>query len=982
MTRARAALLAAVLLAAGPARAQYRFDNWTTDDGLPQNSVRGIVQTRDGYVWFTTFDGLVRFDGVRFTVFRKGNTPGIPSNRFISLFEDRAGDLWASLESGDVVRRHQGRFTTYLRPEGASIYQLVLADDGHGHPMAYDAQAEATGNRVTLIRLRFYRIAESRLIAAPELTRTLDVDHAIALRGGVGPVVGLEVWRYRGDQLVSDSDGRRLSLEDGTLPVSEVLSREGAPRILVRDAIGALWLVDTRTAARELLASRAPPGFDQTGAAFSGIADAEGNLWLPSNGGLFRARKETISSLATGETYPILETRDGAIWIGAEQLGLYRLRNGVLSRELDPDKHPLLQSYTIQSLYEDRSGQLWVDGLYRLAGGRLVLDPTVAGLTPIQVTAMCEDRDGAVWRGWLSGVARTQGGQSTTFTTRDGLAGGDTKVIIDDGHGGLWIGATGGLTHYSGGRFTAYTEKDGLPGSTVRALKRDADGTLWIGTYDSGLGRFKDGRFTRVTAADGLFDDGVFMILPDDAGWFWMSCNRGIYRCKRQELVDVAEGRAKRVTCVAYTKSDGMPSTECNGGRWPAGVRTRDGRLLFPTMGGVAIVDPTRLRSNVKPPPVVIEGMRIGSERVGEGDWAVALRGSSAIRVLPGQQSFEIDYTALSFVGSENLRFRHRLEGAERDWVDAGTRRTAHYALVPPGSYTFRVIAANADGVWNETGARVRITVVPPFHRTWWFRTLAALAATAALAAAWRLRVGQLRRTQAAQQEAQQRFARQLIESQEHERKRIAAELHDGLGQQILMVKQRAQRGLTSEDVPALRDELASIAATAGQSLDDVRGIAQNLRPYHLDYLGLTKALEVMIDNLAATTTTRIVRDLMAIDDLFGKEDAITLYRVVQESLSNVVKHAGASEARVTIDRTPESVVVTIQDDGCGFAGDGEGRGHGFGLSGMAERVRMLGGDLRVESHPGRGTAVVVQLAIKEGREGGRGGTPARSPQA
>ena len=197
------------------------------------------------------------------------------------------------------------------------------------------------------------------------------------------------------------------------------------------------------------------------------------------------------------------------------------------------------------------------------------------------------------------------------------------------------------LTHYRNGQFQRWAEKDGLPGDTVRSLYRDRDGTLWIGTYDSGLGRFRDGKFTRYTTRDGLFDSGVFQILEDDYGWFWMSCNRGIYRVRKQELIDFAEGKRKVITSVAYGKSDGMLNVECNGGRWPAGVKGRDGKLWFPTMGGVVMIDPANVKANTQPPPVVIEAMKINNEEVTSELWESALRTPhSALRIQPGQESF------------------------------------------------------------------------------------------------------------------------------------------------------------------------------------------------------------------------------------------------------------------------------------------------------------------------------------------------------
>jgi signal transduction histidine kinase len=506
----------------------------------------------------------------------------------------------------------------------------------------------------------------------------------------------------------------------------------------------------------------------------------------------------------------------------------------------------------------------------------------------------------------------------------------------------------------------------------VRALKQDSDGTLWIGTYDSGLGRFKDGRFTRFTTRDGLFDNGVFQILEDDHGRFWMSCNRGIYRVRKRELNDLADGRIKTVTCLAYTKGDGLPSTECNGGRWPAGVRTRDGRLWFPTMLGVAMIDPSSIDANTQPPPVVLEGMRINNQPAPFDVWKSALHDPEcAIRIEPGQDTFEIEYTALSFINSENLRFKYMLVGADHDWVDADTRRTAYYSYVPPGDYTFKVIAANADGVWNEMGASVRITIVPPFWRTWWFTTLCALAVAGALAGAWRYREVRLQRMQMAQQD----FARRLIESQETERKRIAAELHDSLGQNLLIVKNRALINAMTLPDESARTQFDEFSTAVSQSIEEVRSIAHGLRPPHLDQLGLRTALVAMIEKVAASSAITFAHSLDDMDNLFRPDDEILLYRIVQECLNNVLKHSGASAAEVNVIVDENRFTLTVGDNGRGFTPDDRSTGRpGLGLQGIAERVRILGGVHQVVSSPGHGTTIVVTVELAD-RKSGTGAT-------
>jgi signal transduction histidine kinase/ligand-binding sensor domain-containing protein len=965
--------LLALCFCATTARAQYHFDHWTTDNGLPQNSVRCIMQTRDGYLWFTTFDGLVRFDGVRFTVFNKANSPGIPNNRFTTLFEDRIGDIWAAMESGEVVRRHKGRFTTYTKgKELADIPISGLVGDGMGNVALYTLQSGLSENGKTPSNsIRGYRWSEGRFQLAEDLSHTLSEAPSSDEESGRSVIVDGDLWILANQRVICYQKGGGIQAYPprsgfpGTQP-RLVLKRGRPSEVVTRDAAGRLWITDLQSMHNQLLSLQTPEGFDR----YEGYADDEGNYWFGTfNNGLLRARRQIVTPYAiqqgldVKESYPLLESRDGSIWIGTGEQGAFRLKDGAFTQY--PDTSIYLTGGSVTNLYEDRAGELWLNGFWRFVQGRFVPVPWMNEALRqalIGVWTTCEDQAGAYWFGMATGVGRYQNGVFTTFTTKDGLAGNDTKVIIEDGQGGLWLGSYGGLTHYKDAKFTAWTDKDGLPGNSVRALKLDDDGALWIGTYDSGLGRFKDGRFASCTTENGLFDNGAFQMLEDDYGWFWISCNRGIYRVRKQELNDFCDAKVKTLNCLAYNKNDGMPSSECNGGRWPAGVKSRDGKLWFPTMGGVAMVDPSSISANTQPPPVMIEAMRVNNQPVPYDVWDAATGTSqSPIRILPGQDNFEIEYTALSFINSENLRFRYRMEGADQDWVEAGTRRTAYFSHLTPGDYTFRVIAANADGVWNTTGASVRVRIVPPFWSTWWFVTLVVLAAAAVISGMWKYRIGQVRRVQM----AQQAFAEQLIASQESERKRIASELHDSLGQNLLIVKNWALVGLNTlaPDNPG-REHLDEISQTTQLALEEVREIAHNLRPYQLERLGLTKTLEFMMQQIENSSDIEFAVELENIDRLLSAESEINLYRIVQEMINNVIKHSDATEAGLFVKRPAGGIQIVCRDNGKGFdpAAAAVSRHSGMGLSGLAERVRILGGHYTIGSAPGTGTTVTVSV--------------------
>jgi signal transduction histidine kinase len=367
---------------------------------------------------------------------------------------------------------------------------------------------------------------------------------------------------------------------------------------------------------------------------------------------------------------------------------------------------------------------------------------------------------------------------------------------------------------------------------------------------------------------------------------------------------------------------------------------------------------------NTQPPQVVIEELALDNKRVAP---------SEALDIQPGENNLEIHYTGLSFVNPDYMRFKYKLEGLDADWNDVGNRRTAYYSHLPPGHYTFTVIAANSDGVWNDTGASLRVVIHPPFWRTWWFisATVAALFVVTLLA--YRRRIANLKRLHT----VQRAFSNQLIESQESERKRIAAELHDSLSQSLSIIRSRASLCLNRLDDPKrTRDQLNEIDSAAAYALEEVREIAHNLRPVELDRLGLTEAIQAMAQKVTDSTPIRLAVELDPIDGVLSNEAEINLYRIVQESLNNIVKHSKASEAEVAIKRKNGTMQITIHDNGRGFVpgvtATSHANGSGFGLVNIAERANLLGGKQIIHSVPGQGTTITINVALKDGIDGQR----------
>jgi PAS domain S-box-containing protein len=386
------------------------------------------------------------------------------------------------------------------------------------------------------------------------------------------------------------------------------------------------------------------------------------------------------------------------------------------------------------------------------------------------VMATYVDRQGTLWIGTRGGLSRMEGGRFVTYTTRQGLSNNNVSAIYEDPSGNLWVGtAGGGLNRLKDGKFTTYSTANGLSNDVVWSLYGEDDGTLWIGTNGGGLVRLKDGKFTSFTTRDGLFDDAVFQILDDGHGNLWMSSNKGLFRANKAQLNAFALGATHSIHCVSYGTADGMKSKECNGGFQPAGWKLRDGRLCFPTMKGLVFVDPSQLRPNPLAPPLVIEQVTANQR---------AFSPFQAARVPPGRGQLEFEFAALSFISPDNIHFMYRLEGFDKEWVDAGSRRAAYYTNIPPGRYRFTVTASNSDGVWNRTGASFDLTLEPHFYQTLWFYALCGFLVLSLAVAAHLLRVRQFNERE---KELSRRVDERTRELQQEiaERKRVEAALRE-----------------------------------------------------------------------------------------------------------------------------------------------------------------------------------------------------------
>ncbi|MGC1521523.1 MAG: two-component regulator propeller domain-containing protein, partial [Steroidobacteraceae bacterium] len=744
---------------------QYVLDNWQIPEGLPQTSVQAIARTPDGYLWVGTQEGLARFDGVRFTVFDNGNEPALPSKYITVLFVDRSGRLWVGTRSGVAVLEN-GRFKPFTSVEGiAHAYVHAITDGGAGRLwVGTEEGLFEVGGAVAHSFAASNGLPDSRI-------RALHEDHEGALWIGTG--AGL--LRF---------DGKRFE----AVPVGEG-STEVPVTAIHEDADGTLWM-GTATGAlyrgtQHHFDVVAKPG--HLGSVVRALMrDRDGNLWIATNGGgLVRWRDGKFSTLASNlfassDLHALLEDAEGSLWIGSHGAGLLRLRDGKFASAGEPEG---LQGNLTWTLAARRGGGLWVGsdgGLSIYQDGRFKHVSGPRGHGRVAVRAVLEDRRKALWVGTEgAGAYRLDQHGMTLFNRRNGLSGDTVKALIEDRQGRIWAGTNEGLDVIAGGKITSMQSllgtsgptsvhlidedragnlwvatqtqglfvigahgtrhlgmADGLPSDWVIAIDQDDRGSVWLGTTD-GLARWRDGKLVSLARSGGPLQETIIQVLEDDAQRIWLTTNKGLVSVARDELDALAAGGTRTPQFHVYGIADGLRTAEFAGGNTAAGFRSQDGLLWFPSIRGIVRVDPRHIRTNTLPPRVHIEQVAADGVPLALADGA---------QVAPGPQQWEFHYTALSFLAPRRSLFKYRLDGFDKGWIDAGHRRTAYYTRLPPGTYTFRVIASNNDGIWSDAGASLRFTLKPHFFQTIWFDLLCALAVVAVVGAWYRLRVGRLRR--------------------------------------------------------------------------------------------------------------------------------------------------------------------------------------------------------------------------------------------
>ena len=964
----------------------FVFRTWGTELGLPQNTVNVILQTHDGYLWLGTQAGLTRFDGIRFKVY--GLAEGLPNVQVRALHEDAQGSLWIGTYGGGLSRLQDGQIKTFTVENGLSDFNVTaLAGDSSGRIWIGTSAGLSLWQNGKFIR------DEALAGLGSGLIRTLLRDRHnatwISSSEGLFEFKGGRLARSAGPSgdenfspycLLEDRDGNLWA----GIGNGKVLCRRngvwgkydeaaGVPfayvTCLAEGTDGTIWAGSLDAGLYYFQAGRFHPINKQSGLSGDAIrallADQEGNLWIGTrSAGLNRLarRKLTVYGPAQGLAHDfvrsVAETADGSLWVGTTGGGLYRGRKAVFTVFGD-DR---IRFYAnVESVLATRDGSLWWGGsgaLFQWRENLLAASYTRTNqpwLGDVAATALAEDPRGGLWIGTgRGGLWHFRDGQFISFP--DLVARGAVTALASETDGTLWVGSiAGGLSRVRNGSVETLCTTNGLPSDHIRTLYLDPENTLWIGSGGAGLIRWKQGRIDCFTTRQGLGDDTVSQILEDDNGHLWLGCDRGIFRFRKTELANLADGKTRFVHSQVYGVTDGMPADECANGFSPAGLKLRSGRLCFSTIKGLVVIDPRQQEIDVPPPRVLLEEVMVDrqSQRLrpqltnNEDSETPPL----AITIAPGPREIDFHYTGLNFAAPEKVQFRFRLEGWDRDWVEAGPRRVAYYQQLHPGNYVFRVLACNADGVWSEPGAAMAVTVQAYLWETGWFRALGALTGIGLLAG---MVYGVARHSY------KQRLTRlETRHAIERERLRISQDMHDAVGGILTRVSILSDLGQSQADGPTAPQQFERIGnqvRAAVVALDEIVWATNpkddNL-PRFAEYVG--RFADECFENTPVRCWQEMPTDLPKLP--LRSDVRHNVFLAVKEALNNVLKHSGANEVWLRLQLVEANVCVEIEDNGRGFTPERATPG-GNGLGNMNSRLAECDGRAELTGTPGKGVKV------------------------
>jgi ligand-binding sensor domain-containing protein/signal transduction histidine kinase len=978
---------------------QYAHTSWTLREMTFQGYIQAMAQTPDGYLWLGTEFGLLRFDGVRFVPWTFPAGEHLPDSFIEALLAARDGSLWIGTRKG-LARWKDSKLTDFSELAGCPVYALI--EDRAGMVWAGTGSEDPAKQLCTVQSDRVQCHGNDGILGK----RVLSLYEDRKANLWVVAETGLWRWKpgspklypvrhFRGQilALIEDNDNTVLvamsreikRLADGNLEAYRLPAARPQlyPESLLRDRNGGLWIGTLDQGLLHVHQGRKDCFTKADGLSSNTVSsmfeDREGDIWIATLSGLDRFRDLAINTVSAKQglsndyVHSVAATQDGSVWLGTVY-GLNRWKNGKITiyrkhraqaagrtasasvvREVLDDGLP---SDDVQSLFQDGRGRIWVstrNGLAYFEHGRFVPVRAIVGGSNLSIVG---NRSEDLWvsnvnRG-LVHLLRGRVVETVPWTTFGGNHA--AFLAFDSGRGGLWLGfAQGGVSYFKDGQVReSYATGDGLGEGRVTGLELDRDGTLWVST-EGGLSRVKNGRVATLSNKNGLPCNTVRWTIEDDFHSLWLYTACGLVRIAKPELeawaANMIKDPKRAIQMTVFENSDGVPSHLRNTGFTPRAANSTDGRLWFATFDGAGVIDPRQISLNTLPPPVHIE--QVTADRK-------TLEATSQLRLPPLVRDLQIEFTALSLVAPEKVRFRYILEGRDPDWRDAGSRRQAFYTNLPPGNYRFRVKACNNDGVWNEAGASWDFSITAAYYQTNWFRLACGAALATLLWWLYRLRL--------------RRIALQFdmrLEERVGERTRIAGELHDTLLQSFQGLMLRFQTAL--ELLPAhpleAKQALKGALDRADRAILEGRDAVHDLRSATVDGTDLAETVTTMGEEFAANGANpngakfSVVAEGTPRNLRLIPQDEIC--RIAREALWNAFSHARARLIEAEIAYGGSTFRLRVRDDGIGIhptvLDQGGSAGH-WGLPGMRERAKRIGGHLDVWSRPGAGTEVELRI--------------------
>lgn len=948
--------------------------------GLADRTIIGIAQDRDGFLWFATPRQLARFDGSNIEPYWPTDLAPVQNRRIRVLLKTHAGALWLATDDGQVVQfgvdgatNYSGKLPcttpgamveaadgsiwisfdstdhTICRIKGGVVTAFSHASDGDTRcVLAPDSDNNvwyAAGTELGLIHDGAFRTLPYRVLRSARMAAARDGGIWIAAANGI----------FR-----ATADGRVRRVDSATAPFASY------PNVLLEDRSGSLWI---GTSPDGLFHVSATGNLERIATSYPEIIsldeDREGNIWAGTSGsGVDCISRRAI--MVEGDTTVLPQSAIQSVCEDADNVVWGCTQSGTLVQRTAAGTWRTQEGWPagVTALAADPGGGIWIgtrkSALYRMRGGSAAEWTAQRGLRGHTVSGIVVAKDRTVW---LS----LQGPNAIEWLDNNDVLhetvpgpGGRVESLGTDSTGRVWVGLGKGRLLRIDGKQLVDATPDGSPLAPVRAIHARADGSLWLGYRGGGLGLLSDGHYTHFTANDGLFSNSVAYLVSDLEGWLWLGSDDGIFKVRLNELEAFAAHRTRWVQSVRYGPEAGLPPLQVTVRTWGCAIRTHDGRIWMPMSTALVIADPAQTPNQPTAPPVLITAVLADSRIVAAHRDVVAKRtlysrpaivpGMAPLRLPAIRQRLEFEFTAPSFAAPENLQFRYRLAPFDDDWVAGGSARAAKYTHLPPGEYVFRLQACQSDGVWSEAETPVAVAIAPLVWQTGWFRSVLALAFTAATAMVVR-RVSHRRL---------QRKLRVLQEQMmlEKERSRIARDLHDDAGNRLTRIALLSQLALRDAEQPGtVARHLAQLAQAAREATAAFDEIVWAVNPRNDTLAELISYLATFAQQFCESAAIACELDvpLQVPDRLVPTDVRQNLFLATKEAINNAIRHAGASKLSLRIAVDDETLTITVRDDGRGLPSGAAATG-ADGLRNFQQRMADIGGTLAIESSPNAGT--------------------------